>query len=388
MSRRVAFPFVGSAHGGSYRSGLLLAKGLPEYFETVVVAPGKGKVYDLAKSYGLDYCTIDNTTDKAIRSVATRNKISQFKVAAQSWPAVLEYRDKILEEDIDIVHTHDQRSTLVWGLASKLAGKPLIWHIRRERSSFVWNFARTLLSNHAICVSESTQGELGLFANFVKTSVIYNPVDFGRVNGRSGSLRKELGISSSDIIIGYIGDFTQRKRPMKFARSTLLTLDRVDNLHVVMVGKDRVDYNDKIEQLVQQHDKKPRFHILGYRNDIGDILQDVDLIVMTSKRRGEAFPRVAIEAMASGTPVLATRSGGVDEAILDGETGRLLPSSISELELSENIQQMIEDKDLLEEFGQQAKKRAKDMYSSEIIANEVVEVYQQVLNIDTGGNVN
>lgn len=93
----------------------------------------------------------------------------------------------------------------------------------------------------------------------------------------------------------------------------------------------------------------------------------------------EASGNVAIEAMASGKPVVATRSGGLPEAVVDGETGYIVPK-MQEKELARALIEILEDDDLKKRMGRAARKRAEESFSWDTAATRYIKLYEEVIN--------
>lgn len=94
------------------------------------------------------------------------------------------------------------------------------------------------------------------------------------------------------------------------------------HIHLVLVGKgmDQAPYG----RLIAASPMRERIHVLGYRFDAPQIIAAADLLVQPSIS-GEGLPRAVMEAMGSGTPVVATSVGGAKEAITEGVEGFIIP---------------------------------------------------------------
>lgn len=378
---KIAFPFLGSDYGGSYRSAILLAKDLPEPYEPILLFPYAGIASDMAEYYGVDYDIIEMDKEETdnLRDAANMNIFTQFITGIQWLPQMNRFRKILQSRKIDIVHTHDSRSTLVWGLAANLAEIPLVWHVRRENSSAVWDFTRSILADYAVCVSKSTKDAFGPFPQLVPHEVVYNGVDFNRFDVEPGRLYDLLNIDDEANIIAYIGYLTPRKRPLLFAQAAIKVLEELPNTHAVMIGSDEGRYTDEIRKLAKDKGVHRSFHLLGYRDDVEYLLQDIDAVILSSHRHGEAFPRVVIESMASGTPVIATDSAGTSEAIIHNETGLILSENCNPTELSNRIINLLISEAQVESMGQLAKERAKNQFSNVKLAKEVAKIYDKIL---------
>ena len=94
---------------------------------------------------------------------------------------------------------------------------------------------------------------------------------------------------------------------------------------VWFIGKAAKPYQDLLEAQAQALGLSQAIHFLGYRSDLPALLPLADIVVLP--RMHEAVPRVLLEAMAAGRPVVATNVGGTPELVTEGETGLLVPPS-------------------------------------------------------------
>jgi glycosyltransferase involved in cell wall biosynthesis len=153
-----------------------------------------------------------------------------------------------------------------------------------------------------------------------KIHVIPNAV-IPRPAGPAGDLRAELGLDHSAAIVGVIAI----QRPQKALEVMLEAFARVVgsglDAHLVLAGRGpcRAD----LEQRAAALGLAGRTHFLGVRQDIGVLLEAFDVCALSSDFEGT--PLVVLEAAAHGVPFVATRVGGIPEAVLDGETGLLVP---------------------------------------------------------------
>jgi glycosyltransferase involved in cell wall biosynthesis len=113
--------------------------------------------------------------------------------------------------------------------------------------------------------------------------------------------------------------------------------------------------------------------------------READLLVLPSVY--ETFGIPLIEAMASGTPVLATRTGGIPEVVEDGRTGVLVePGSLEEL--AHGMRRLISDDALLRRMGKEARTRVVEKFSWDKTVSTLMQYYNEVLLIPTGPRAN
>ncbi len=158
---------------------------------------------------------------------------------------------------------------------------------------------------------------------------IYNGVDFSRFDPdrvARGEFRAELGISADAPLVVSISRYVERKgQEFELEAAGRLTAERPD-LHFAFVGPCRERERPYKERLLARAGLFPgrdRIHFLDVRDDVPAILADADVLVRAALTEG--LPNVALEAMAMGVPVVATGICGTPEAVLDGETGLLVP---------------------------------------------------------------
>jgi glycosyltransferase involved in cell wall biosynthesis len=121
-----------------------------------------------------------------------------------------------------------------------------------------------------------------------------------------------------------------------------------------------------------------RVHFLGYRDDIGAILQRLDVFISTALAEG--LPRVVLEAMWAGLPIVGTRVLGTEETIVDGQQGFLVPAGDDEA-MAERVLQLYRDPQLREQMGQQAYERVRDKFSLDALARSIDALYRELLGM-------
>ncbi len=103
-------------------------------------------------------------------------------------------------------------------------------------------------------------------------------------------------------------------------------------------------------------------------------------VVVVPSIFNESFGIVALEAMAAGRPVIASRVGGLEEVVIDGETGLLVEPG-SEEQLAEAIEMLLGDEVYRRRLGANARRFVETRYSWDVVLNSIMDVYNYVLNI-------
>jgi glycosyltransferase involved in cell wall biosynthesis len=153
--------------------------------------------------------------------------------------------------------------------------------------------------------------------------VLHHGVDLSRIR-RGGSARAAarlvLGIEEHVPVLGMVASFTERKDQ----GGLLVALDRVrrrvEDVVLLLIGSGPLE--QEVRAAVAREHLEDHVRFLGSRPDVLELLAGLDVFVLNS--RFEGLPISLLEAMASEVPVVATRVGGVPEALIDGEGGRLI----------------------------------------------------------------
>jgi glycosyltransferase involved in cell wall biosynthesis len=168
---------------------------------------------------------------------------------------------------------------------------------------------------------------------------------------------------------------TPEKGAEEFVTAAVGLCEKRPDVSFVVVGVWSDDaYIEKLRVLVGLFRDRIRF--AGYRRDIWDILNDSDIFVLPSYLEG--LPRVVIEAMACGLPVVGTDVSGTNEAVVQDETGLLvLPKDAASL--ANAIMKLIDEPQLRTRFGENGRQRVQKVFDIKEHVHRVENVYQELL---------
>jgi glycosyltransferase involved in cell wall biosynthesis len=157
----------------------------------------------------------------------------------------------------------------------------------------------------------------------------------------SDRLRRRFGFSPEDFVIGVVGKIY----PEKGQKEVVEAVKRISNIYpqarLLIAGDVRnEDYQRKIQKYIFVNHLEKHVVMTGYYPDVYDILSILNLLVVASDI--ESFGRVALEAMAVKTPVLAVRRGGIVEVLSSGESGFLVESRDPKV-LAQGIRSVLEN---------------------------------------------
>ena len=241
-------------------------------------------------------------------------------------------RTLIRERGIDIVHAHDYKTDLLaWALARV---EPVValstahgWSRSSVRELAYYFADKLLLARYplVIAVSEPIRRTIIAFgARPDRVRRILNaidPNDFRRVPGVRESVRRDLGLSAGDQVIGTVGRLERVKR-LDVLLEAVALLARPSAI-VVVAGEGSC--RAALEERAKALGLADRVRWLGLRNDAREIHQAFDVYVQSSETEGVS--NAVLEAMALETPVVATAVGGTGELIDDDVHGLLVPKN-------------------------------------------------------------
>ena len=166
-----------------------------------------------------------------------------------------------------------------------------------------------------------------------------------------------------------------RFQPQKDHRTLFAALETLEelpwSLHLVGDGPDLFRW----EQWVGRRDWASRVVFHGLSFDIPSLLASADIFVLAS--RWEGFPMSILEAMRAGLPVIASNVGGVAEAVMEGETGALVPPDDVPA-LSSALRRLIADRDLRREWGTKGRQRFEAKFTFERMLEKTLEVWERM----------
>ena len=229
---------------------------------------------------------------------------------------------------IDIVHGNDFRMNLTWSAGAKLTGRPFVWHQRAMpySSSPRWR-AINLLADHVIHISEAVAQAMPATGR-TPTSIIPDPVALPQEElsreAAKAIIARELGFDPSARVIGFVGRLVRLKRADTFVMASARLARQLSaaSFAFVLLGQDEEGIASDLHDLARSMGIEKQVYFAGFRYSIERWIRGMDVLMATSEWEG--FGRTLIEAMAVGTPVVASRLAGHIEIIDHERTGLLV----------------------------------------------------------------
>ena len=369
------------ATSGAFRSMTVLCRLMKEEhnIDAKVLLPKVGDGVKLLRENDIEY-TIIPSEDWIVKMNDDPEAIRQKKRKCKenNEVALKKIKDYLVKEQFDLVHINTTYH-YVAALAAQALSIPIVWHLRefleedQQRRILDRDFGYNLIkqSTKIIAISDSIFDKYKEVFGKEKMIRIYNGID------PAPFYSSEHEILTNDkpsfVCIGVIDSYKGQgelveacgKYKERYGKDFKLTL----------IGNERTAYMKTVNDLIQQYSLQKNVVIAGRRSDVNDILKKTDVTFVCSK--AEAFGRVTIEAMMSGSVVIGANSAGTKELICDHIDG-LLYSSGNTDELCEKIHECLEATEKTKAMAKAGNQKAMRQFSAKNNCDNVFNVYQSI----------
>ena len=289
-------------------------------------------------------------------------------------------REVIEKENIDIVHARSRVPAIIAFFAYRYT-KPLKssfittchGYYREHLFSRVMGWGKFVIVASQI-IARHMIDDFGV--PYRRIRLIPRGVDLDRFKFHN-LLEKE----GKGFTIGIIGRITPLKGHTYFIKAVAKVSRVIPKLRILIIGDvppEKEGYKEQLKLLIMRLGLERFVEFLGQRDDIPEILSNLDLLVLATTTP-EAFGRVIIEAGASGVPVVATKVGGVVDIIEDGLTGILVPPE-DIVAMAEAIIKLLKDRKYASQIARQARRKIEKNFRLEQMVERNIRVYEEALN--------
>lgn len=284
----------------------------------------------------------------------------------------------------DVLHCHLPLAGVAGRLAGKMAGVPVVYTehnlmeryhpLTRRANLWTWRLQEAVVAVSAE-VAASAARHAG---DRVPIRVIRNGVPTDRLHpdpDGAKAVRRHLEIPHSAPVVGQVAVFRAQKRLDLWLYAAREILDRRPETRFLLVGDGPL--RGEIEALASELGLAEVLRFAGLQEDVGPYLSAMDVLMSSSDFEG--LPLVLLEAMALERPVVATGVGGVPEAVIDGETGALVPPGDPQA-LAETVGRLLDAPGLRATWGRAGRRRVVEELSTDRMLETLDDLYSEVLD--------
>ena len=278
----------------------------------------------------------------------------------------------LIHERPAIVHTHTSKTGLLGRWAAKMAGVPIIVHTPHghvfyghfgnviSRFFLVLEKITSPITDVIIALTEGEKNDYTAFSvlNPDKIITVHSGVDTDRFvmpHMNIKEKKRSLGLDPDEPVVAAVGWLLPIKGPEYLLKSMADIWPGHPEARLVFAGKGELE--DELKAETSRMGVSDKVLFLGWRDDIPEIMQIIDVFVLPSLNEG--MGRVLVEAMAAGKPVVASRTGGIPDLIKNGKNGFLVkPGDINDLSFA--INRLLADRKLRDEMGNRGRAMARN----------------------------
>lgn len=362
-------------------------------FDPIVVCPEQSPLSDLVTELGVPVSTVSG-----LQARFTWRLDRLVRYCGSFLQVIRQLRSKVTTINPELIHANSIRAGLVATAATIGLGTQVVWHLhdmlpRHPLSTLIRGFAFLSSRTRIIAVSEAVS------RNFCGRSplslkrrigVVLNAIELDNFQldpTAKPRILRELRVDKGAQLIGIVGLITPRKGQLELVRAFGQALTEIPRAVLLLAGAPMFnrdhEYLETIERTVEELGIRDKVRILGARTDIGAIMQSLDVLVVNSKV--EPFGLVIIEAMASGTPVIAAAVDGIPEIIEHDQNGWLVPAQDEGL-LAQAIVHLGRQRQVRSRLAKQGKQYVAVRFSADRYITELQAFYVATRGLQANRN--
>jgi len=316
---------------------------------------------------------------------ATENNISVFEISVNSTSffnisKINKLKRFFIENKIDTVFFSTSQDMKMASVSAKKAGVRKIIYLRGlavpVKNTFINK--KLLLNNvtHILVNSQATKQtinqNLKLSEIEKKTTVIYHGIDLELLDREKKEHNFIIEREHNEIIIGNAGRLTKQKGQHHFIEIAKYLLYKNINFKIIIAGDGEL--KNELSQKIKENNLSKNFILAGFVQNMTAFMNAIDIFALTSEWEG--FGYVIVEAMACNKPVVAFDVSSNPEIISKNKTGFLV-KDFNNKEFANKIEELVNNKKLLSEIGQNGRKSVEKRFELHNIIDEIIVFLQK-----------
>lgn len=369
--------------GGAQENTLLSCRGALEagHDVTLVTGPSPGPEGELLKRVSCPGLKIVECP-WLVREIAPLSDLKAF----------LHLKKLFRTERYDVVHTHSSKAGIVGRFAARAAGVPLVVHtihgLAFHRYEKFWKNLLYIACERAAApcgkriyavaqamIDQSLAAGVGSPDQY---KVVYSGMELDRFLHAKPDpvLRKKLGIPEDAVVLATLARLFPLKGYEQFLPVAVKLAKELPQIHCLIIGNGTM--MEEIREFIRKEGVESRFSFAGLvaPGEVGNYLALASVLVHFSLREG--LPRAAVQALASGKPVIAYALDGTPEVVIPGKTGYLLkPGDRAGAEAA--IRELVANPALAAELGANGRKLVESRFGWKTMSDTLLKDYAECL---------
>lgn len=347
----------------------------------------------LISSDGPEVPDLSVISGTCFRCIEIPRKIAPIRDLIALWKLIKLFR----RERYDIVHSTTPKAGLLTAIAGRVAGVPVrlhtftgqVWMEKRGTTRYLAKMADRLTAFlDSQCYADSASQRDFMVAEGIAGAAQIKVLEAGSLAGvelqrfdpkrwapQRHTIREELRISRSAVVISFIGRVTRDKGIQELVTAFQSLRRGSAECVLLLVGPRDPDWHDLSSEVRDALERDPSIICVGYSSEPERYLAITDIFCLPSYREG--FGNVAIEAAAMGVPTVGTEIVGLRDAIVGGKTGLLVPPKDATA-LARALATLMADPELRRTMGEQGRLRASANFDARRINAAVIEEYARL----------
>ncbi|AZV45332.1 colanic acid biosynthesis glycosyltransferase WcaL [Peribacillus asahii] len=329
--------------------------------------------------------------EKGVRCINVA--FSRSPLSASNFKAYQQMKQLLREQEFELVHVHTPVAAFLTRLAfsGQKKGKILYtahgFHFYEGAPKKNWyifynaeKMARKWTDGLIVMNSEDHRNAMKL--GFRKDEVFYvhgvgvDIPNYSKSDSEIERIKKELDIKPDSLIISFVAELNDNKNHQFLLRNWKVIVEECPRAVLLLIGTG--DKEAEWRQYIEDN-KLLNVKVLGYRNDVPEILKVTDIVTLLSKREG--LPKSIMEAMAYKIPCIVTDTRGLRDLINDGENGFVVPHE-DDVRIQQAFIDMLQDVKLRQSMGERGYELVQP-YAIDRVLKEYELIYRKYLNFNS-----
>lgn len=355
---------------GAERMVLILCKNMKRY-DPIVVCGGED-LSDIFKKDNIPSYSLSFSTKDMLKTLKGLKKI-------------------VKENDIKIVHAHDNLASINAYLIKKLYGLDIkvISHIHNCYPWLVGNNSNRVLDSffrvrydHNITCGKMVYDYYKNNANYFqpqKTTILSNAMDVDEIiklnMSKNEEIVKRYNIATDKVVLGFIGRLSEQKGIIPFIKEFAHHKEDFKDCRVLLVGNG--EQENMVRELIKELELEELFILTGYQEDVYRFYPIIDVFFLPSLYEG--LPMVILEAMVFKKPVVSMKVGSIGEVIIDNFNGCLIEAQ-NYRSFVKALQKLKDNKDTRNKYSDNSFLTVNEGFDIKVYAEKLIDIYDKLLS--------